>query len=92
MNTDQIVAALIAERDRLSAAINLLQGGTPAKRRGRPPKSSMPDWVTNGAATPVAAPAKKKRTRTFSKAQRLAASKRMKARWAAKKKATAKKA
>jgi hypothetical protein len=35
MPIDQIVSLLIAERDRLSHAIDALQG--PAKRRGRPP-------------------------------------------------------
>jgi hypothetical protein len=86
MNTDQIVTALIAERDRLTAAINLLQGGTPAKRLGRPPKSaSMPDWVTNGAVAPVATPAKKQRKRVFTAEQREAQAKRMKAFWKKKK-------
>jgi len=83
------VQLLIAERDRLNAAINLLRGGTAVKRRGRPPKSSMPDWVTsNGATAPVEAPAKKKRN--FSPVQRKAAADRMRKMWAAKKKAAKK--
>jgi hypothetical protein len=91
MPTDHILSLLIQERDKLNAAISML-GGTPAKRRGRPRKDSMPDWVTgNGAkAAPVEAPARKKRN--FSLAQRKAAAERMKAMWAKKRKATAKKA
>jgi hypothetical protein len=37
MPTEQIVALLITERDKLSRAIEALQG--PTKRRGRPPKN-----------------------------------------------------
>ena len=85
MPTDQIVPLLIAERDRLNAAISVLQGGTAVKRRGRPPKSASVDG--HDGPFPMV-----RRKPTFSKAQRLAASKRMKARWAAKKKAAAKKA
>jgi len=80
MPTDQILALLTAERDKLNRAIEALRG--PVKRRGRPPKSA--------AATAEAAPAPAKRGRTFTAAQRKAASKRMRQRWAAKKKAAAK--
>jgi hypothetical protein len=38
MQIEEIAALLIAERNRLDAAIQALQG--PAKRRGRPPKAS----------------------------------------------------
>ena len=88
MPTDQIVDLLIAERDKLNAAIALLQGGV--KRRGRPPKNATaPALVTsNGAATPVEAPARKKRN--FSLAQRKAAAERMRQMWAKKKKAAKK--
>ena len=89
MDTNQIVSLLTAERDRLNAAISALTGGV--KRRGRPRKSDLPDWVTsnkptsNGAAaTPVAAPRKK---RTFTAAQRKQAAERMRQMWAKKKKA-----
>jgi hypothetical protein len=93
MPTDHILSLLIAERDKLNAAIAVLQGGQ--KKRGRPPKNPMPDWVTsnkltsNGAAAPVVeAPARKKRN--FSPAQRKAAAERMRQMWAKKKKAAKK--
>ena len=92
MPTDHIVSLLIAERDRLNAAIEVL-GGTPAKRRGRPPKSaSMPDRViSNGVKTaPVAVEAPARKKRNFSPAQRKAAAERMRAMWAKKKKAAKK--
>jgi hypothetical protein len=80
---------LIAERDKLNSAIALL-GGTPAKKRGRPRKDSMPDWVTSNklpvtASAPASAPARKKRT--FTAKQRREQALRMKKYWAAKKKA-----
>ena len=71
MPNEHILALLIAERDKLNRAIEALQGS--AKRRGRPPKSE--------ATEP------KRRGRTFTAAQRKAASERMRRRWAAKKKA-----
>jgi hypothetical protein len=94
MATEHIVALLIAERNKLNAAIEALSG--PTKRRGRPPKNSvatadysdpaMPEWVKPGSAKKPA----KKKTRTWSAAQKAAAAERMKARWAAKKRAEAK--
>jgi hypothetical protein len=78
MPTDHIVALLIAERDRLNAAIEVLQGGTITKRRGRPPGSK--NSVSATPATP------KKQGRTFTAAQRKAQAVRMKKYWAAKKK------
>jgi hypothetical protein len=79
MPISQIVALLIAERDRLNQAIEALQG--PLKRRGRPPKSPVAASQPEFAAT---APAKK--GRRFSAAQRKKQAERMKAYWAAKKK------
>jgi hypothetical protein len=78
METSQIVALLVAERDRLNNAIEALQG--PRKRLGSPPKNSVATATSD--ASP--APAKKKR-RKFSAAQREAAAERMRQRWAAKK-------
>ena len=80
MPTDQIVALLIAERDRLNRAIEVLQG--PIKRRGRPPKNA-------GAMTPAAALADSKPRRGrkgMSTAARKAQSARMKKYWAQKRK------
>jgi hypothetical protein len=76
MPSEHIVALLVAERDRLTRAIEALQG--PTKRRGRPPKNPL-DAVT----TP--APVKKGR-RTFTAAQRKAQALKMKAYWAKRKK------
>jgi hypothetical protein len=81
MQTEQIVALLVAERDRLNRAIEALQG--PAVRRGRPAKSA------SSAAVPVAAASRRKR-RGMNPAQRKAQSARMKAFWAARKKQKAK--
>lgn len=73
MSTEQIVALLVAERDRLSRAIEALQG--PTKRRGRPPKNPLAITSTIVAAEP--APKKRK----FSPAQRKAQAAKMKAYW-----------
>jgi hypothetical protein len=78
MPTDNILALLIAERDKLSQAIEALQG--PTKRRGRPPKNPLA--VTTSAAAPARP---KKKTRTFSAAQRKAAAERMRQMWAKRK-------
>jgi hypothetical protein len=80
MPTEQIVALLIQERDKLNRAIEVLQG--PTKRLGRPPKNPL--------ATSASASVPKKHGRRFSAAQRRAASERMRLRWAAKRKAEAK--
>ena len=78
MPTEQILALLIQERDKLNRAIDALQ--IPVKRRGRPPKS---------AAAPVAdAVAAKRKART--PAQRKAQAKRMKEYWAKRKREEAK--
>jgi len=82
MPTEQIVAMLIAERDKLERAIEALQG--PAKRPGRPPQIQE----TAELRAPTSAPARKKRT--FTAAQRKQQAEKMKAFWAAKRKAQAK--
>jgi len=79
MATEHIVSLLLAERDRLTRAIEALQG--PAKRRGRPARAAAP-----AAASPAKAkPARKRRKLTA--AEKKAASERMKAFWAARRKA-----
>jgi hypothetical protein len=80
MPTDDIVALLIAERDKLNRAIDALQG--PTKRRGRPPKNALIAGVA-----PAAEPAPKRKKRTFTAVQRKEQAARMKRYWAAKKKA-----
>jgi hypothetical protein len=80
MPTDHIVALLIAERDKLTRAIEALQG---TRRRGRPPKNPFA-LMANGATAPEPI---QKRHRTFTSAQRKARAARMKKYWAAKKKA-----
>ncbi len=74
MPTEPILALLVQERDRLNRAIEALEG--PLKRRGRPAKHD---------SGPVEAAPRKKRT--FSAAQRKKQAERMKAYWAAKRKA-----
>jgi hypothetical protein len=80
MPTEHILTLLLAERDKLNKAIDALSG--PTKRPGRPPK--------NTAATTVVASEPAQRKRTFTAAQRKQQAARMKAYWAAKKKAEAK--
>jgi hypothetical protein len=77
MPTEHIVALLIQEREKLNRAIEALQG---AKRRGRPPKNPL---LAVGFPTENG----HKKTRTFSAAQRKKQAARMKAYWAAKRKA-----
>jgi hypothetical protein len=83
MATDQIVALLIAERDRLNRAIEVLQG--PTKRRGRPPKN--PSALATAAALSNSRP--RRGRKSMSAAARKAQSARMKQYWAAKRKAKA---
>jgi hypothetical protein len=78
MTTDDILALLLAERDKLNSAIEALQGST--KRSGRPPKK-LPAVAT----TP--APLKPKR-KSRTAAQNRAQAARMKAYWAKKKRET----
>jgi hypothetical protein len=86
MPTEQILGLLIAERDKLNRAIEVLQG--PTKRRGRPPKNAS-NGTAPSSAPELSDPAKKQR-RKFSAAQRKQQAERMRAYWAAKKKAAAK--
>jgi hypothetical protein len=59
MTAGQILTLLIAERDKLNRAIEVLQG--PTKRSGRPPKNSL-----NSPASPEPAPpAKNKRRKSL---------------------------
>jgi len=74
MPTEHIIALLVAERDKLNRAIEVLQG---AKRRGRPPKNPL---ATLSSEAPV------RKARTFTAAQRKQQAARMKAYWAAKRK------
>jgi hypothetical protein len=77
MPLDHILSLLITERDKLNRAIEALQGS--AKRRGRPPKNPL---------AVSAAPTKRPRKKSAAQIARdKAASARMKAYWAAKKKA-----
>ena len=80
MPTDQIIALLVAERDKLNRAIEALQG--PSKRGGRPPKN--PSGQSVAAVAPSTAHAKKHHMR--SPAARKAQAARMRAYWAAKRK------
>jgi len=76
-----VLSLLIAERDRLNRAIDILQ--REPKRRGRKPGST----VARGAAAPKKA-AKKRRRRRMSSAARKAVSDRMRKYWAARRKAS----
>ena len=79
MITDQILALLIAERDKLSRAIEALQGTV--KRRGRPPKNAT---ASPGIPVAKATPQQKRKGRTA--AQRKAQAERMNAYWAKRRK------
>jgi hypothetical protein len=74
VNTEQIVALLIAERARLDSAINALQGSV--KHRGRPPGKKV-------SAGPVASAAPVARKRRLSAAGRKAIAAAARKRWAA---------
>jgi hypothetical protein len=83
MPTEQIVSLLIAERDRLTRAIEALQG--PTKRRGRPPKN--PFAFVAGTAPAASAPAAREgRRRPRTAAQKKAQSERMRKYWAERRK------
>jgi len=83
--TEHILALLIEERDKLNRAIEALQG--PTKRIGRPPKNPLAVAI---ATSPEPAQPAKKGRRGFTAAQRKQQAERMRAYWAAKKKAEAK--
>jgi hypothetical protein len=85
MDTNAIAAAIQAEITRLQSALSILTGGTPIKRRGRPPGSGVKR--VGAVAEPAAKTAKTK----WTPAQREAARRRAKSMWAKRKK-TAKKA
>jgi len=78
MASEDLLALLVAERDKLNRAIEALQG--PTKRRGRPPKKLL----NSDVASPATVPAKRKR-RTFTAAQRKQQAEKMRQYWAAKK-------
>jgi hypothetical protein len=84
MATEHILSLLIAERDKLSKAIEALGGAAAPKPVGRP----------KAVAAPEAAPAPGKKTRKkrkpLSAAQKKAHSERMRAFWAARRKKQAK--
>jgi hypothetical protein len=82
MTTEQIVTFLISERDKLNRAIEVLG---PPVRRGRPARGTFAVAVRSKRA------AEPKR-RSFSPSQRRQQAARMKAFWAAKRKAAGKKA
>lgn len=82
MPAEHILSLLISERDKLNRAIEAL--GEPVKRRGRPAKSTPTAAVVT---TTVPKPPKR---RSFTPAQRKQQASRMKALWAAKRKATRK--
>jgi hypothetical protein len=81
MQTDSIVVLLIQERDKLTRAIEALQG--PTKRIGRPPKNPQISLASATPAAPTPVPEPLKRKSKFSAAQRKAFGERMKAYWTA---------
>jgi hypothetical protein len=86
MASDEILQLLVAERDKLTRAIEVLQG--PTRRRGRPPMNLSSVAVSpNGSETP----APKKHTRTFTAAQRKKQAAAMRRYWAKKRKEAGKK-
>jgi hypothetical protein len=89
MDTNQIVAELIQERDRLNRAIEALSGSV--KRRGPPPAKAVRSVAAPPAAsTPTEAAKPQSGRRAWSAEQLKAHSARMKAYWAKKRKAAAK--
>ena len=90
MLTEQIVALLIAERERLNGAIEALQGPTQRREKlARNPRAVAAQAAGPEPPNAIPAPAKRKR-RKFTPAQRRAFGERMKAYWAAKRKVASK--
>lgn len=87
MDTNAIAAAIQAEITRLQSALSILTGGTPIKRRGRPPGSGKKQSQAVAEQTTTAAKTVKIK---WTPAQREAARKRAKAMWAKRKKAAKK--
>jgi hypothetical protein len=82
MATEHIISLLIAERDKLNKAIEALGGAaTPASRTSKSSESSAPV---------AAVPAKKRKRKPLTAAQKKHQSERMKAFWAARRKKLAK--
>jgi len=85
MQTEQIVALLIAERNRLDAAIQALQGSV--KRRGRPPATKVtapsPDYAAPNVSSSASAKAPAVRKHKLSAAARKAMADAARRRWAA---------
>jgi hypothetical protein len=80
MPTEHILSLLVAERDRLNRAIEALRGA--GKRRGRPAANSS----ASVPAASAAAPAKQRKRKPMTPAQKKAHSERMKAFWAERRK------
>ena len=86
MPTDHILSLLISERDKLTRAIDVLQGTSRGGRQGtsrggRPRKNAMP--ATEATPTPNHKPTR----RRWSVAMKLAAAERAKAVWVRRRKA-----
>ncbi len=89
MSTDQIIALLIEERDKLDLAIEALSGSE--ERSGQPPTDALALATVPAVSAPAtAAPAVRKRRR-FTAAQKKTQAEKMKLYWAAKRKEQTKK-
>jgi hypothetical protein len=84
MPTDHILSLLIAERDKLTRAIEVLQGTTRSRTQRTNPEPTI-DSVPNAPT-----PNHTRKRRVWTQAMRLAARRRAKAVWARKRKAEAK--
>ena len=84
MTTDEILRFLISEQDKLTRAIQALQGTGTSSRGGRPRKNAI--TATDATPTPNHTP----KRRVWTPAMRLAAKRRAKAVWVRRRKASAK--